>query len=183
MDCATQLKGHIYFASESVGEGHPDKMCDQISDAIVDACLKIDPNAKVAMETASKTGMVSKTRQLNFNFRLFFLVKCQSIKTKSPLSRLLERLSNRLDSLLMTRVLTAIIVKLSLMFTDSLLKLPRVYIWTKMKKTWEQEIRDLCSDTPPMSGTPKLSIHTLTYFPVSSAKRWQTKGKTEASPG
>ena len=53
------LKDHIYFASESVGEGHPDKMCDQISDAILDAYLKVDPNAKVAMETASKTGMVS----------------------------------------------------------------------------------------------------------------------------
>lgn len=53
------VKNKIFFASESVGEGHPDKMCDQISDAIVDACLKIDPNAKVAMETASKTGMVS----------------------------------------------------------------------------------------------------------------------------
>jgi S-adenosylmethionine synthetase len=52
-------KDHIYFASESVGEGHPDKLCDQISDAIVDACLKIDPNAKVAMECATKTGMVS----------------------------------------------------------------------------------------------------------------------------
>lgn len=50
---------HLYFASESVGEGHPDKLCDQISDAIVDACLKVDPNAKVAMETATKTGMVS----------------------------------------------------------------------------------------------------------------------------
>ncbi|XP_017469972.1 PREDICTED: S-adenosylmethionine synthase-like [Rhagoletis zephyria] len=36
------------FTSESVGEGHPDKMCDQISDAILDAHLKQDPNAKVA---------------------------------------------------------------------------------------------------------------------------------------
>ena len=53
------LKDHIYFASESVGEGHPDKLCDQVSDAILDACLKIDPNARVAMETATKTGMVS----------------------------------------------------------------------------------------------------------------------------
>ena len=50
--------GYIYFASESVGEGHPDKLCDQISDGILDACLKVDPNAKVAMETATKTGMV-----------------------------------------------------------------------------------------------------------------------------
>ena len=51
--------GHIYFASESVGEGHPDKLCDQVSDAILDACLKVNPNAKVAIETATKTGMVS----------------------------------------------------------------------------------------------------------------------------
>ncbi|XP_052899380.1 S-adenosylmethionine synthase isoform X1 [Anopheles moucheti] len=46
------------FTSESVGEGHPDKMCDQISDAILDAHLEQDPNAKVACETISKTGMI-----------------------------------------------------------------------------------------------------------------------------
>lgn len=46
------------FTSESVGEGHPDKICDQISDAILDAHLKLDPNAKVACETAAKTGMI-----------------------------------------------------------------------------------------------------------------------------
>jgi len=46
------------FTSESVSEGHPDKLCDQVSDAVLDACLKEDPNSKVACETASKTGMV-----------------------------------------------------------------------------------------------------------------------------
>eukprot|EP01080_Neovahlkampfia_damariscottae_P009930 gene9930-2251_t len=46
------------FSSESVTEGHPDKMCDQISDAVLDACLAQDPNSKVACETATKTGMV-----------------------------------------------------------------------------------------------------------------------------
>jgi len=46
------------FTSESVGEGHPDKMCDQISDAILDAHLTQDPDAKVACETVTKTGMV-----------------------------------------------------------------------------------------------------------------------------
>jgi len=50
--------GVYYFSSESVGEGHPDKLCDQISDAILDACITQDPHAKVAMETATKTGMV-----------------------------------------------------------------------------------------------------------------------------
>jgi len=49
---------HFLFTSESVGEGHPDKLCDQVSDAVLDAHLKQDPNAKVACETASKTGMV-----------------------------------------------------------------------------------------------------------------------------
>lgn len=46
------------FTSESVNEGHSDKMCDQISDAVVDAHLEQDPFAKVACETAAKTGMV-----------------------------------------------------------------------------------------------------------------------------
>jgi S-adenosylmethionine synthetase len=46
------------FTSESVGEGHPDKICDQISDAVLDAHLKQDPYAMVACETASKTGMI-----------------------------------------------------------------------------------------------------------------------------
>lgn len=46
------------FTSESVGEGHPDKMCDQISDAVLDAHLKLDPESKVACETVTKTGMI-----------------------------------------------------------------------------------------------------------------------------
>ncbi len=58
MEIAKQKEGYFYFSSESVGEGHPDKLCDQISDAILDACLAQDPHAKVAMETATKTGMV-----------------------------------------------------------------------------------------------------------------------------
>jgi len=46
------------FTSECVTEGHPDKICDQVSDAVLDACLKEDPDSKVACETATKTGMV-----------------------------------------------------------------------------------------------------------------------------
>ena len=40
------------FSSESVNEGHPDKLCDQVSDAVLDACLAADPMSKVACETA-----------------------------------------------------------------------------------------------------------------------------------
>jgi len=46
------------FTSESVNEGHPDKLADQVSDAILDACLEQDPECKVACETAAKTGMI-----------------------------------------------------------------------------------------------------------------------------
>ena len=53
------IEGETFlFTSESVGEGHPDKICDQVSDAILDACLKVDPFSRVACETAAKTGMI-----------------------------------------------------------------------------------------------------------------------------
>src|SRR3989338_5396475 len=48
----------FHFSSESVTEGHPDKICDQISDAVLDACLTLDPYSKVACETCCKTGMI-----------------------------------------------------------------------------------------------------------------------------
>jgi S-adenosylmethionine synthetase len=47
-----------FFTSESVGEGHPDKLCDQISDAILDACIKEDPQSRVACETFASTSLV-----------------------------------------------------------------------------------------------------------------------------
>jgi S-adenosylmethionine synthetase len=49
----------IFFTSESVTEGHPDKVCDQISDAVLDAILTDDPEARVACETAATTGLVT----------------------------------------------------------------------------------------------------------------------------
>jgi S-adenosylmethionine synthetase len=48
----------FFFTSESVGEGHPDKLCDQVSDAILDACLKDDPQSRVACETFASTSLV-----------------------------------------------------------------------------------------------------------------------------
>ena len=46
------------FSSESVGEGHPDKVCDTISDAVLDACLRQDPKSRVACETYAKSNIV-----------------------------------------------------------------------------------------------------------------------------
>ncbi|MDQ0208207.1 methionine adenosyltransferase [Alkalicoccobacillus murimartini] len=54
----TESRSRQLFTSESVTEGHPDKMCDQISDAILDEILKKDPNARVACETSVTTGLV-----------------------------------------------------------------------------------------------------------------------------
>ena len=63
---------HHLFTSESVTEGHPDKICDQISDAVLDACLEQDPYSRVACETAAKTGFVvllgEITTQAQVNF-------------------------------------------------------------------------------------------------------------------
>jgi S-adenosylmethionine synthetase len=53
-----RYKNTFLFTSESVGEGHPDKLCDQVSDAILDACLAQDPYSKVGIEAATKTGFV-----------------------------------------------------------------------------------------------------------------------------
>ncbi|EEB08503.1 S-adenosylmethionine synthetase [Schizosaccharomyces japonicus yFS275] len=60
------------FTSESVGEGHPDKICDQVSDAILDACLKEDPFSKVACETAAKTGMIMVFGEITTRAKLDF---------------------------------------------------------------------------------------------------------------
>jgi len=57
----------LFFTSESVTEGHPDKMCDQISDAVLDAILKTDPRARVACETAITTGLVCVMGEITTN--------------------------------------------------------------------------------------------------------------------
>ncbi|PIR77614.1 MAG: methionine adenosyltransferase, partial [Candidatus Magasanikbacteria bacterium CG10_big_fil_rev_8_21_14_0_10_38_6] len=52
------ISNNYFFTSESVSEGHPDKVADQISDAILDECLKQDPHSRVACETLVTTGLV-----------------------------------------------------------------------------------------------------------------------------
>jgi S-adenosylmethionine synthetase len=57
----------LMFTSESVTEGHPDKLCDQISDAVLDACLEQDPRSRVACEVATKTGFVALLGEITTN--------------------------------------------------------------------------------------------------------------------
>jgi len=58
------------FSSESVNEGHPDKLCDQVSDAVLDACLTVDPKSKVACETATKDNMVAVMGEITTQAKL-----------------------------------------------------------------------------------------------------------------
>ncbi len=62
----------VMFTSESVTEGHPDKLCDQISDAVLDACLQQDPYSRVACETATKTGFVLLLGEITTNAQINF---------------------------------------------------------------------------------------------------------------
>ncbi|MGI5070542.1 methionine adenosyltransferase [Treponema pectinovorum] len=59
-------KNHYLFTSESVGEGHPDKLCDQISDAILDYCISLDPDVHVACETFSTTDFILVGGEIGF---------------------------------------------------------------------------------------------------------------------
>ncbi len=60
------VKNHYLFTSESVGEGHPDKLCDQVSDAVLDYCLSLDPDAHVACETFSTTNFLLVGGEIGF---------------------------------------------------------------------------------------------------------------------
>lgn len=68
------MTGQEYlFTSESVSEGHPDKMCDQISDGILDALIQQDPNSRVACETLVKTGMVVIAGEITTNAQISYM--------------------------------------------------------------------------------------------------------------
>ena len=63
---------HFLFSSESVTEGHPDKLCDIVSDTVLDECLRQDPRSKVACETATKTGLVFVFGEITSKAKLDF---------------------------------------------------------------------------------------------------------------
>ena len=63
-------QGKYLFTSESVTEGHPDKICDQISDAILDAVLTDDPMGRVACETLATTGLILISGEITTNARV-----------------------------------------------------------------------------------------------------------------
>ncbi|OAY82266.1 S-adenosylmethionine synthase [Ananas comosus] len=78
-----EMEDTFLFTSESVNEGHPDKLCDQISDAVLDACLAQDPDSKVACETCTKTNMVMVfgeiTTKANVDYEKIVRDTCRTI--------------------------------------------------------------------------------------------------------
>src|SRR5947207_5212465 len=66
------MSKNYIFSSESVGEGHPDKVCDTISDAVLDACLAQDPYSRVACETYAKSNLVVVGGELTTKAKLDF---------------------------------------------------------------------------------------------------------------
>ena len=66
------MSKNFIFSSESVGEGHPDKVCDTISDAVLDACLAQDPRSRVACETYAKSNMVVVGGEITTKAKLDF---------------------------------------------------------------------------------------------------------------
>jgi len=65
-----RMERTFLFSSESVNEGHPDKLCDQVSDAVLDTCLRSDPKSKVACETATKDNMVMVAGEITTQAKL-----------------------------------------------------------------------------------------------------------------
>ena len=87
----------FYFTSESVTEGHPDKVCDCISDAVLDAILDLDSEARVACETMASSekiilsGEISTTHDLDKNFYIDFHMPRPYNKYKDIIDEIFER--------------------------------------------------------------------------------------------
>merc|ERR1712223_216165 len=82
------------FSSESVNEGHPDKLCDQVSDAVLDACLAEDPKSKVACETATKDNMVMVAGEITTQAKLDYEKTVRGVVAKIGFDSYVDHLSS-----------------------------------------------------------------------------------------
>merc|ERR1712238_543532 len=81
------------FSSESVNEGHPDKICDQVSDAVLDTCLAADPKSKVACETATKDNMIMVAGEITTQAKIDYEKVVRGVVAKIGLDSYVEDLS------------------------------------------------------------------------------------------
>merc|ERR1711972_580337 len=82
------------FSSESVNEGHPDKICDQVSDAVLDACLTSDPKSKVACETATKDNMVMVAGEITTQVKIDYEKVVRGVVAKIGFDSYVDDLSS-----------------------------------------------------------------------------------------
>ncbi|CAK0819740.1 unnamed protein product [Prorocentrum cordatum] len=82
------------FSSESVNEGHPDKICDQVSDAVLDACLVGDPKSKVACETATKDNMVMVAGEITTQTKIDYEKVVRGVVAKIGFDSFVDDLSS-----------------------------------------------------------------------------------------
>merc|ERR1712151_792439 len=87
-------ENNFIFTSESVNEGHPDKLCDQVSDAVLDACLKVDPRSKVACETACKDNMVMVLGEITTESKLDYDAVVRGVVAKIGFDSYVDDLSS-----------------------------------------------------------------------------------------
>jgi len=82
------------FSSESVNEGHPDKLCDQVSDAVLDTCLTTDPMSKVACETATKDNMVMVAGEITTQAKIDYEAVVRGVVAKIGFDSFVDDLSS-----------------------------------------------------------------------------------------
>merc|ERR1712188_49841 len=82
------------FSSESVNEGHPDKLCDQVSDAVLDTCLTTDPKSKVACETATKDNMVAVLGEITTQAKIDYEKVVRGVVAKIGFDSFVDDLSS-----------------------------------------------------------------------------------------
>merc|ERR1712085_92241 len=82
------------FSSESVNEGHPDKLCDQVSDAVLDACLTEDPKSKVACETVTKDNMVMVAGEITTQAKMGYEKVVRGVVAKIGFDSFVDDLSS-----------------------------------------------------------------------------------------
>jgi len=88
------MERKFLFSSESVNEGHPDKLCDQVSDAILDTCLAADPQSKVACETATKDNMVAVMGEITTKAKIDYEKVVRGVVAKIGFDSFVDDLSS-----------------------------------------------------------------------------------------
>merc|ERR1711865_284738 len=100
------------FSSESVNEGHPDKLCDQVSDAVLDACLTGDPKSKVACETATKDNMIMVAGEITTGTKIDYDKVVRAVVEKIGFNSYVDDLSS-VDSKGLSDKTCAVLVRIN----------------------------------------------------------------------